>query len=230
MWNSSRPRQASKPGIGLFAVVAITAMVLLPPSPVLGMTDPPKPNIQKPTFMPQASVVLGGTNVQANGFVQGIGGNAVSTILNGLTASSTLTESASAVLGAFGPNTDSVVNSTTIGGSGDPDPDNSNEGSNAHTTSVTSQKRDHWANTGSAHTLFGGRARGKMNTNTEGAHGGDVSLVSPSFSGGFSSAGSGYGKEYHAYAGQLQSLRNNGYSLAASIPVNAITGSYYHYG
>ncbi|QDZ21208.1 hypothetical protein A3770_05p37260 [Chloropicon primus] len=203
--------------------------------------EPSKPDITKPEFGANEAVVVGGTNVKANGLIQGIGGNAISTILDGRTASSSLSESASAVLGAFGPNAHAHIRSLSFGGSGlgFPGSTESNteeeemdtHGSNVHTESVTKQNREHWATTGNSHTLFGGRARGRKDNEeegTEGAHGGDVSLVSPQFSGGFSSVGSGYGKQYHAYAGQLQNLRNNGYSLAASIPVNAITGSYYH--
>ena len=63
----------------------------------------------------------------------------------------------------------------------------------------------------------------------EGAHGADVSLVSPHFSGGYSSVGAGYGKEYHAYVGQKHALRDMGYSLFYSIPVEAITNQYYQY-
>lgn len=203
--------------------------------------EPNKPDITKPMFGANEAVVLGGTNVKASGFIQGIGGNAISTIMDGRTASSSLSESASAVLGAFGPNAHAHIRSLSFGGSGlgFPGSTESNieeeemdtHGSNVHTESVTMQERKHWTTTGNSHTLFGGRARGRNDNEeegTEGAHGGDVSLVSPQFSGGFSSVGSGYGKQYNAYAGQLQNLRKNGYSLAASIPVNAITGSYYH--
>ena len=166
--------------------------------------------------------VHGNTTVIANGLVQGIGGNAASTIIDGQTAASSLSESASAVIGGYGPNSNAFVGAVAQGSN------IYDLGTNAGTNSTTHQVRQHWNTHGISDTTFTGYAYGNSDTDTEGAHGGDVSLVSPQFSGGFSSVGAGYGQQYHAFAGQMQALRNQGYSLAHSIPVNAITQEYYH--
>ena len=172
--------------------------------------------------------VMGGTHAMGHGYIQSIGGNAVSTLRDGKHAATTLAESASAAIGGLGPNSIAKITAHTNGESvwGM----SKEKGTNAHSYSMTHQTREHYGTSGTSKTTFGGHAIGDDGEeSTEGAHGADVSLVSPHFSGGYSSVGAGYGKEYHAYAGQKHALRDMGYSLFYSIPVEAITNQYYQY-
>lgn len=173
--------------------------------------------------------VTGETHAMGHGYIQSIGGNAVSTLRDGKHAATTLAESASAAIGGLGPNSVAKITAHTNGESvwGD----SKDLGTNAHSYSMTHQMREHYGTTGMSKTTFGGHALGDSShdESTEGAHGADVSLVSPHFSGGYSSVGAGYGAKYHSYAGQKHALRDMGYSLFYSIPVEAITNQYYQY-
>ena len=171
--------------------------------------------------------VMGETNAMGTGYIQSIGGNAVSTLRDGKHAATTLAESASAAIGGYGPNSIAKITAKTNGESvwGT----SKDLGTNANSLSMTHQTRAHYGTHGTSKTTFGGHAIGENDDSTEGAHGADVSLVSPHFSGGYSSVGAGYGAKYHAYAGQKHALRDMGYSLFYSIPVEAITNQYYQY-
>ena len=176
-------------------------------------------------IFPRIAEVHGGTHANATGHIQSIGGNAVSTLLDGLSAATTIAESASAIIGGSGPSAKANVAAHTRGAN------TYRLGTAARTRSTTHQNKMHYSTHGTSNTHFDGYAYGKKkdDESTEGAHGADVSLVSPHFSGGYASVGSGYGKDYHAYAGQKESLRATGYKLPYSIPVEAITNQYYHH-
>ena len=176
-------------------------------------------------IFPRIAEVHGGTHANATGHIQSIGGNAVSTLLDGLSAATTIAESASAIIGGSGPSAKANVAAHTRGAN------TYRLGTAARTRSTTHQNKMHYGTLGTSNTHFDGYAYGKKkdDESTEGAHGADVSLVSPHFSGGYASVGSGYGKDYHAYAGQKESLRATGYKLPYSIPVEAITNQYYHH-